>query len=227
MAFGVFKPQGRPRLDGPQVHQRHGAQVAAERDVFVGLPGDRGGQEFGLFEDAGQVTAPPRQRQLQRRDRHLEAVLAIWWRRLGVGLGDRQVGGRLVQAPLYKVNCRAYQGQLGVIRGGSLREGPHQRLHGRRLPVERQAERMVGEQPGRGGPVARRLGVPDAVDHLAVLDKPLSGAPVQPRHFFGQRPAQLQPQQIREQVVVAEPRPLGVEGDDERVGVFEFQQDPF
>jgi len=52
------------------------------------------------------VTASPRQRQLQRRDRHLEAALAIWWRRLGVRLGDCQVGDRLVQASLDKVNCR-------------------------------------------------------------------------------------------------------------------------
>jgi hypothetical protein len=29
---------------------------------------------------------------------------------------------------------------------------------------------MVGEQPGRAGPVARRLGVPDGVGNVAVLD---------------------------------------------------------
>jgi hypothetical protein len=38
VAFGVWKRE-RPRLGGPQVHQRHGSQVAAERDVFVGLSG--------------------------------------------------------------------------------------------------------------------------------------------------------------------------------------------
>ena len=113
------------------------------------------------------MTAPPGQRQLQRRDRHPEAALAIRRRRLGVRLGDRQVGGRLVQAPLGEVTHRAHQGQLGVIR--ARREGPQQRLHGLRLPVERQAERMVGEQPGRIRPVARRLRVPDGLDHLAVL----------------------------------------------------------
>ena len=86
---------------------------------------------------------------------------------------------------------------------------------------------MVGEQPGRIGPVARRLGVPDGVDHLALPDEPSGGPPVQRRYFFGQRPAQLQPQQIREQVVVAEPGPLGVERYDERVRVLEVQQDPF
>ena len=65
---------------------------------------------------------------------------------------------------------------------------------------------MVGEQPGRIGPVARRLRVPDGLDHLAMPGEPSGGPPVQRRHFFGQRPAQLQPQQIREQVVVAKPR---------------------
>ena len=77
------------------------------------------------------------------------------------------------------------------------------------------------------GPVARRLGVPDGVDNLAVLGEPPGGEPVQRRHFLGQRPAQLQPQQVREQVVVAEPGALGVERHDERVRVLEVQQDPF
>ena len=36
------------------------------------------------------------QRQLQRRDRHLEAARATWRRRLGVRLGDRQVRHRFV-----------------------------------------------------------------------------------------------------------------------------------
>ena len=172
-----------------------------------------------------RCTAPPGQRQLQRRDRHPEAALAFRRRRLGVRLGDRQVGGRLVQAPLSKVTHRAHQGQLGVIR--ARREGPHQRLHGLRLPVERQAERMVGEQPGRLRPVARRLGVPDGLGHLAVLGEPSGGAPVQRGYFFGQPPAQLQPEQIGEQVVVAEPGPPGVQRFDERVRVFETQQDLF
>ncbi len=133
--------------------------------------------------------------------------------------------GRLVQASLDQVNGCAYQGQLGVIR--ARREGPHQRLHGLRLPVEGQAERMVGEQPGRLRPVAGRLGVPDGLGHLAPQGEPSGGAPVQRGHFCGQRPAQLQPQEIREQVVVAEPRPLGVQRFDERVRIFEAQQDPF
>src|SRR6266511_1158931 len=38
VTFSVWRPQ-RPRLEGPQVHQRHCAQVAVEGDVVVGLPG--------------------------------------------------------------------------------------------------------------------------------------------------------------------------------------------
>ena len=86
---------------------------------------------------------------------------------------------------------------------------------------------MIGEQPGRVRPVARRLGVPDGVGHLAMPGEPLGGPPVQRRHLFGQPPAQFQPEQVSEQVVVPKPRPLGVERYHERVRVLQAQQDPF
>ena len=53
VTFSVGQPQ-RPRLDDSQIHQRHRAQVAAERDVLVGLAGYRGGKEFGLFDERRQ-----------------------------------------------------------------------------------------------------------------------------------------------------------------------------
>ncbi len=86
---------------------------------------------------------------------------------------------------------------------------------------------MVGEQPGRISPVARLLRVPDGIDDLALYGEPAGGAAVQRGHFFGQRAAQLQPQEIRQQAVIAEPGALGVQRFDERVGVFETKQDPF
>ena len=110
---------------------------------------------------------------------------------------------------LHEITRRAHQGKIGAIR--ARRKGPQQRLDGLRLPVERQAERMIGKQSCRIGPVARRLGVPDAVDNLPVLDKPLRGAQVQSRHLRGQRPTQLKPEEIREQVVVTKPRALRIE----------------
>ena len=105
-------------------------------------------------------------------------------------LSHGQMGGCLVQVPLDQVAARADQGELGVG-GGAQREGPHQHLDGPRLPVECEAERMVGQQPGRLGPVSRRLGVPDGVDDLAMAGKPRGGPPVQGRHVLGQCPAQL------------------------------------
>ena len=45
-------------------------------------------------------------------------------------------------------------------------------------------------------------------------------------YFFGQRTAQLQPQELPEQLVVAKPRPLRVQRHHKRVGVLELQQDP-
>ncbi len=50
VTFGVRQRQ-RPRLGGAQVHQRHRPQVAAQRDVLVGLPGDRRVEESGLFDE--------------------------------------------------------------------------------------------------------------------------------------------------------------------------------
>jgi len=60
-----------------------------------------------------------------------------------------------------------------------------------------------------------------------VLGEPCGGAPVQRGYFRGQRAAQFQPEQIGEQVVVAEPGALGVERFDERVRIFQRQQDLF
>jgi hypothetical protein len=37
VAFGAWQPE-RPRLGGPQVHQRHRPQIAAQRDVLIGRP---------------------------------------------------------------------------------------------------------------------------------------------------------------------------------------------
>jgi hypothetical protein len=225
VAFGVGERQG-PRLDRSEVHQADGPQVAGERDLLAAPPGHRSGQEPGLLHDTGQVAAALGQPQMQRRDRQLQAAAATGRRRLGVRRGDGQMGGRLVQMPLEQVAARADEGQLG-IGGGAGREGPDQHLDGPGLPVQGQAQRMVGQQPGRLGPVARRLGVPDGVDGLAMAGEPRGGPPVQGRHVLGQCPAQLQPEQIPEQLVEAEPGPSGVKRHHERVRVLEFQQDPF
>ena len=133
---------------------------------------------------------------------------------------------RLVQASLSKIAGCAREREIRALSDGTRRKGLQQRLDGLRLSVQRQAERVVGEQPGRIGPVARRLGMPDGVDDLAVLAEPSGGQPVQDRHFFGEPAAQLKPEQVSEEVVIPEPGPGRVERDDKRVGVFEVEEDP-
>ena len=118
------------------------------------------------------------------------------------------MGGRLIQAALHKITPRVHERELRVLL--AWREGLRQRQHGLRRPVQRQAERMISQQPGRVRPVARRLRMPDGLSDVAVLAEPLRSPPVQLRNLIRQRPAQLQPEQIPEQVVVAEPGPLGV-----------------
>ena len=120
------------------------------------------------------------------------------------------MSGRLIQMAVDQVAARAYQGQLGVS-GGARREGSQQHLDGPCLPVERQGERMIGQQPGRITPVARRLGMPNGFDHMTALGEPRGGAAVQLRQLIRQRPAQLQPEHIPEQLVETEPGPPGVE----------------
>src|SRR6202034_4153238 len=68
----------RPRFDGSEIHERHRAQVAVERDVLVSLPGYRRGKEPDLLDYPREVAALPRQRQSQCRGRHFEAVPAVY-----------------------------------------------------------------------------------------------------------------------------------------------------
>src|SRR6266576_2832949 len=52
------------------------------------------------------------------------------------------------------------------------------------------------------------------------------GQPVQDRQLLGEPAAQLKPEQVSEEVVIPEPGPGRIERYDERVGVFEVEQDP-
>ena len=66
----------------------------------------------------------------------------------------------------------------------------------------------------------------DCVDHETLLGEPLGSGVVQPGNRIGLRPPELQAKEIREQLVVAEPRPLRVEREDEGVRVLKLEQYP-
>ena len=68
--------------------------------------------------------------------------------------------------------------------------------------------------------------MPNGINREPVLGIPLGGEAVQTGKRGGLGAPQLETQEIGEQVVVAEPGPVSVDGVDESAGVFELEQDP-
>ena len=118
------------------------------------------------------------------------------------------------------------QRQLRIIDRNPGREGPQQRGDRALLPVERQTEQVVCEQRRRVRPVASREQVSHGLDGLAVVREPPGGPTMEVRNLIGQPSAELQAQEIRQEMVVAKPGALGVQRHDERVGVLQLQQRP-
>src|SRR6266568_4352999 len=89
--LAVLVPQ-RPCFNDSEIHERHRAQVAVERDVLVRLPRYRRGQEPDLLDYPREVAALTRQRQFQCGGRHFETVLAVCRDCRDRGFGHCQVG---------------------------------------------------------------------------------------------------------------------------------------
>ena len=86
---------------------------------------------------------------------------------------------------------------------------------------------MLREEAAR---VVPRLGshrMADRLEHVAMGDVPLGGGEVKLGHVLGARAAELQAQEIGQQLVVAERRPRRVDRDDEHVVVLEREKDAF
>src|SRR2546430_1301700 len=116
------------------------------------------------------------------------------------------------------------QSQLRMLSRCPGRERPQQRGDRSLLPVERQTEQVVREEPGCTGPVSGRERVPDGLDDLPVVGEPMGGPAVKIRNLIAQPSADLQAQEIRQKLVVSKPGALSVEGHDERVGILQLQQ---
>ena len=84
---------------------------------------------------------------------------------------------------------------------------------------------MLGKKPCRVRPVLSRLSVADRIHDVAVLAVPRGRRSMQFRDGASIRAAQLQPQQVTEELVAAEPRTVGVERDDECVLLLERVED--
>lgn len=173
------------------------------------------------------MTAQARRQEVQTRDGHPQPVLLVRRCRRGVRPDHVEMRIRLVEVELVEVGDRVHQRQPGEVLADPGREGMEEHRHGPGLAVEGEAEGVVREKPGRLGPVTSGLQMADGVGGVTVVGEPPRGDPVELRDLRGDGTAELQPEQAAEHVVVAEPGTSGVEGQDERVGVLELQQDPF
>ena len=139
VALGIGEPPG-PRLDDPEIQQRDSTKLAAHRDRSARLVGDRRVEQVHLLDHVAELTAAPRQRQPQRRDRHRQAAAASRRSALDVGLGQRQLSGRLLQAPLVQLGGRVSQRQVGMVARCAFGKRPQHRVDRSRL--HRRAPRL-------------------------------------------------------------------------------------
>ncbi len=191
--FTVGQPQ-RPCLGDAKVEERDGFQVAAGRSAGTRLTIFGAQKSSCLLEDAVEVPAQPRRQQINRGDRRLQPVPR-----------DRRHGGRvrpdlaqvrigLVEAKLVLVGDSTDQAQVGRVLPGPGREGAQQRRDGARVPVEGQADGVVGEQAGGLIPLARGLQVADGIGRLAMLGEPARSEFMQAGDVRRHSAAQFQPE---------------------------------
>ncbi len=117
-------------------------------------------------------------------------------------------------------------GQLGIGKRVR-RESLEQRRHRCETAVERDAKAVLADEIAGEPPVRGRLRMADRLDRELVLRIPLGSGAMQLRDGIGLGAPQLKAKKIGEQLVIAEPGPLRVDGEDERIGILELEQDPF
>jgi hypothetical protein len=96
-----------------------------------------------------------------------------------VRLGQRQLGGRLLQASLVQLSRRVSQRQVRMIDRRALRKRPQHRVDRSGLPVEHPPERVICDQPSSRGPIAGREGVAHGLHDFPAVSEPPRGAAVE------------------------------------------------
>ena len=123
-----------------------------------------------------------------------------------MGFRQLQVRGCSLQPPMVQLACGVSQRQVRMIGRRALGKRLEHRVDRSRLPVEHPTERVVSDEAGGIGPVAGREHVPHRLDDLAVVGEPPGGPAVEVGNLVGKSSAELEVQEIRQQVVVAKPR---------------------
>ena len=91
MPLGVNE-SARPGLNDPEIQQRDSPQLAPHRVRIARRLGNRSVEQLHLFDDFTELTATPRERQPQGRDRHRQTAVVSRGSALDVRLGQRQLG---------------------------------------------------------------------------------------------------------------------------------------
>src|SRR5882762_9912061 len=92
------------------------------------------------------------------------------------------------------------------------------------MAIERQTERMIGEQAGCVRPVASGLRVADRFDRLGVFGEPPGSQSVHLGYLVGHGPSQLQAKNLREELVVSKPRTFRVYRHDKCVCILQLEE---
>ena len=224
VTLGIVAGAG-PELDGAEGHERHGSHVVRGRDLAHGLGLDGLEQRPHLAHERAVVAMPAGECHPRGREHRVEGLPAFFrhLRRVALRHGDVRSSGVERRPDHFPIGEE--RGQLGIGKRVR-RERLEQRRHRCETAVERDAEAVLADEIAGEPPVRGRLRMADRLDRELVLRIPLGSGVMQLRDRIGLCAPQLQAKKIGEQLVVAEPGPLRVDGEDEGIGILELEQDP-
>ncbi len=226
MPLGIVELKG-PDLGDAEADERRRAQILAQPELR-GLGGlHEREQPPRLPHHDREVVEAPGQEEPQHGEQDLKASPAVGGHRRQRSRGRGQVTSGVLQGSPDQIAGHSYSGEFRVGRDGPAGKPGQQLDQGGAPPAEEEVEPVVRQQPGGQPPVRRGLGLADRLDRVPVPGEPCGGRAVQRGPFVRLGAAQLQLQQVREQPVVAEPRPARVQRDHERAGLLQILQDPF
>ncbi len=123
---------------------------------------------------------------------------------------DAAIPSEWAESSWYAMNAASSGSRRGIRR-----QGREKAVDRRSLPVERERQTMLCQEAPGIAPRLGSLGVANRLEHVAMGDVPLGGGEMKLRDVLGARAAELQPQEIGQQMVVAEGRPRRIDRDDE------------
>ena len=224
VAFGIVRAT-RPELDDAEVHQGRRARVVPEEHP-VEAAGCRLEERADLGEHGRVVAATAREGEPGDGEVEPETCPPVGRDVLAMLLGQRDVRRRRPERMGGELLVGHERRELGLA-SSIRRQGREEAVDRGSLPVERERQAVLREEAARVVPRLGSLGVADRLEHVAMGDVPLGGGEEKPGHVLGARAAELQPQEIGQQMVVAERRPRRIDRDDEDVLVLEREEDPF